>query len=75
MRGEEIGKIINVSINQCLSRTIITSLTTMIVLVAILLLGGKVIFDFAFALLIGVVVGTYSSVFILSPIVYEWEKK
>lgn len=75
MRGEGIGKIINTSINQCLSRTIITSLTTIIVLTAILLFGGKVISDFAFALLIGVIVGTYSSIFILSPIVYEWEKK
>lgn len=75
MRGEGIGKIINASINQCLSRTIITSLTTIIVVTAILLFGGRVISDFAFALLIGVIVGTYSSVFILSPIVYEWEKK
>ncbi|MFW6323715.1 MAG: protein translocase subunit SecF [Desulfovibrionales bacterium] len=65
---ESLGSIINTSINQTLSRTILTSGTTLIVVLALFLFGGGVIHDFAFALLIGVLVGTYSSVFIASPI-------
>jgi preprotein translocase subunit SecF len=71
---QELAQVINASINQTLSRTMLTVLTVMIVLVSILLFGGAVIFDFAFAILIGVVVGTYSSVFIASPIVLAWER-
>jgi SecD/SecF fusion protein len=66
---------INESINQVLSRTIVTSLTTGFVLLALFLLGGTVIHDFAFALLAGVVVGTYSSIFIASPILTLWKEK
>jgi SecD/SecF fusion protein len=66
------GEIINLSINEVLSRTIITSLTVFLVLLALFFLGGVVIHDFALALLIGVVVGTYSSIFVASPIVYLW---
>ncbi|MEE9342282.1 MAG: protein translocase subunit SecF [Gammaproteobacteria bacterium] len=58
--------VMNVSINQTISRTIITSLTTILVLLALYFLGGKIIHSFALALLIGVVVGTYSSIFIAS---------
>lgn len=61
------GTVINRSINETLSRTIITSLTTFMVVLCLYLFGGSVIHDFAFALLIGVVVGTYSSIFIASP--------
>lgn len=75
IRRETFGEIINLSINQTLSRTIITSLTTFVALLALFLFGGKVIHDFSFALLIGIVVGTYSSVFVVAPIVYEWETK
>jgi len=64
--------IINLSVNGVLARTIITTATVFIVLVALLSLGGIVIRDFALALLIGVMVGTYSSVFVASPIVYIW---
>ena len=71
---QSLGEIINNSINQTLSRTILTSLTVFIVLVVLFLLGGEVLHDFAFALLVGVVVGTYSSIFIASPIVLAWEK-
>ncbi len=60
--------VVNESLNQTLSRTILTSLTTLVVIVALLIFGGGIIVDFAFALLIGVLVGTYSSVFIASPI-------
>lgn len=64
---------VNRSINQTLSRTIITSLTTLTVLVCILIFGGPVIFDFAFALTIGIIVGTYSSIFVVAALVIEWE--
>jgi len=67
--------VINDSINQVISRTIITGLTTMFVLVSLYLLGGSVIHDFAFALLAGIVVGTYSSIFIASPLLTLWGKK
>lgn len=66
---------INNSINQVISRTIVTSLTTAIVLFALYFLGGTVIHDFAFALLAGVLVGTYSSIFIASPLLTLWAKK
>ena len=62
--------IINESVNQTLSRTLLTSGTTLFVLFSIFLFGGEIINDFAFALLIGVVTGTYSSVFIASPVFY-----
>jgi len=68
-RGRSFGEIINLSINQTLSRTILTSVTTSLVVLSLLLKGGDVIRGFAFALLVGVIVGTYSSVFIASPIV------
>jgi preprotein translocase SecF subunit len=61
--------VINQSINESLSRTIITSLTTFFVVVILFLFGGEVIHNLAFALIIGVIVGTYSSIFVASPIV------
>ncbi|RPJ33802.1 MAG: protein translocase subunit SecF, partial [Deltaproteobacteria bacterium] len=57
-----------------LSRTIVTSLTVFLVCLALFLFGGEVIHDFSFALLFGIVIGTYSSIFVASPIVYEWRK-
>ena len=65
---DDLSGVINASINQTLSRTILTSGTTFLVLICLFFLGGEVIHDFSFALLIGVVVGTYSSIFIASPI-------
>ena len=59
---------VNVSINQTLSRTLLTSLTTLIVVVLLYWFGGDGIHAFAFALVIGVLVGTYSSIFVASPI-------
>ncbi|MBN1297317.1 protein translocase subunit SecF [bacterium] len=64
--------VINRSINQTLSRTMLTSLTTLIVVVCLFIFGGEVINDFAFALLIGIIVGTYSSIFVASPILVWW---
>ena len=62
--------IVNESVNQTLNRTLLTSGTTLFVLFSIFLFGGEIINDFAFALLIGVVAGTYSSIFIASPVFY-----
>jgi preprotein translocase subunit SecF len=67
--------ILNLSINQSLSRTIITSLTTFVVVLALFLWGGAVLHGFAFALLVGVIIGTYSSAFVAAPVVYAWRKK
>ncbi|MCI5121093.1 MAG: protein translocase subunit SecF, partial [Candidatus Electrothrix sp. AUS4] len=61
-------EIINISINDTLGRSIVTSLTTSLALIALFFFGGSAIHDFSFALLIGVLVGTYSSVFIASPL-------
>ncbi len=71
---QALADTINSSINQTLSRTILTAFTVVLVLVSLLFFGGAVIFDFALALLIGVIVGTYSSIFIASPIVLAWER-
>jgi len=62
------SEIVNQSINQTLSRTLMTSLTTLLVVISLFLLGGEVIHNFAFALIIGIVVGTYSSIYIASPV-------
>lgn len=67
-----IAKIINDSINQTLSRTVLTTGTTLMVLFALFFFGGGVIHGFAFTLIVGLVVGTYSSVFIASPVVELW---
>ena len=66
----DIQKIFNDSINQTLSRTINTSVSTLIVLVSIFILGGESIRSFAFAMIIGIVIGTLSSIFIASPVAY-----
>lgn len=66
---KDMGTIINESVNQTLSRTLLTSGTTLLVLACLYILGGGVIEDFALALLVGVVVGTYSSIFVASPVV------
>ncbi|MGH7377715.1 MAG: protein translocase subunit SecF, partial [Candidatus Methylomirabilales bacterium] len=71
-RRETLAETINASINQVLGRTMMTSLTTLLAVLALLLAGGEVLRDFAFALFLGIIVGTYSSWFVASPIVYEW---
>ena len=70
-RGFE--EVMNASINETLSRTILTSTTTLLVVLALFILGGGVIHDFAFAMLIGIIVGTYSSIFVASPILLIWD--
>ena len=69
LRQDSAEEIMNISLNQTLSRTLMTSLTTALVLVALALLGGEIIHNFAIALLIGVGIGTYSSIYVASPIV------
>jgi len=71
---KELKELINVSVNETLSRTIITNFTVFTVLVALFLLGGEVIHDFAFAMLVGSVAGTYSTIYIASPVVLVFEK-
>lgn len=75
IRRETPEAIMNISLNQTLSRTVITSLTTLIVVVVLYILGGEVIHNFSFALIVGVVIGTYSSIFVASPVVLEWVNK
>jgi preprotein translocase subunit SecF len=65
---------INKSINETLNRTILTSLTTLVVVGTLFVMGGGIIHDFAFALIVGVLVGTYSSIYVASPILLAWEE-
>lgn len=74
VRRQSLERVINASINETLSRTLLTSLTTLIVVTALFVLGGAVIHNFAFALIIGIAVGTYSSIYIASPVILFWEK-
>ena len=75
LRGKKIEDSINASINQTLSRTIITSATTLFVVISLFVLGSEAIKDFALALLIGIAVGTYSSVYVASPVLIWWHGK
>lgn len=74
-KREDFYSLVNRSINEVLSRTVVTSFTTLLVLLALLLFGGEVIHDFALALFLGVIVGTYSSMFIASPVLLFWKDK
>lgn len=75
MRREPLIETLNRSLNQTLSRTVMTSLTTFLVVLTLFLFGGEVIRGFAFVLTAGIVVGTYSSVFVASPVVLAWESR
>jgi len=72
-RREDMGVLIDKSINETLSRTIITSGTVMLTLIALLVFGGAVIREFSLAMTVGIVAGTYSSIFIAAPIILEWQ--
>lgn len=72
---EEVKTVMNASINEVLSRTIITSATVLLTSLALFLFGGEVIHDFSLAMIMGVIVGTYSSIFVASPIVLLWGGK
>ena len=71
--GKSFVDIVNTSLNNSLSRTVVTSLTTLMVVIILFVFGGDVIKDFAFALMVGVIVGTYSSIYVASPLVVEWQ--
>ena len=75
-RGKDpLETVINLSINQTLSRTLLTSGTTLIVVLGLFFLGGEIIHDFSFALMVGILIGTYSSIFIASVTLVIWEAK
>jgi len=70
---EGLAAVINRSINETLSRTIMTSGTTLLVVISLFIFGGGVIHNFAFAMLVGILIGTYSSIFVASPVILFWE--
>jgi SecD/SecF fusion protein len=73
--GSDLIPVVNESINKTISRTLITSTTTFIVVLVLFLFGGASLSGFSFALLIGIIIGTYSSVFIATPIVVDLYKE
>ena len=73
--GTPLYKVFNEAISNTVSRTLITSATTMIVVLVLLIFGGEVLRGFSFALLIGILIGTYSSIFIATPVVLDLNKK
>jgi preprotein translocase subunit SecF len=75
MRREPFEKLLNVTVNETLSRTILTGMSTLMVLIVLFFMGGGVIHDFAFTLIVGIIFGTYSSVYIASATVLVWENK
>ena len=75
LRQITLSEIMNQSINETLSRTVITSLTLFVTILVLFIFGGPVLRGFSFAMLVGVVTGTYSSVFIAAPVVLEWSER
>jgi SecD/SecF fusion protein len=75
VKGKSYKEIANLSINQTLTRTVLTSFTTLLTVVMLLIFGGGAVFDFALALCIGILVGTYSSIFVATPVVLFWHKE
>jgi preprotein translocase subunit SecF len=75
MRREPFEKILNVTVNETLSRTILTGMSTLMVLIVLFFMGGGVIHDFTLTLIVGIIFGTYSSVYIASVTVLVWENK
>lgn len=70
-----LGELINLSVNECLARTITTTLTVFVTVLALYLIGGTAINNFAFAMLIGTVAGVYSTIALCTPMVYQWEHR
>jgi preprotein translocase SecF subunit len=73
IRSQTFAQQINAAINQTLARTVLTGSCVLLVTLILLVFGGKVLEDFAFALFVGVVTGTYSSVFVATPLMVDWE--
>jgi SecD/SecF fusion protein len=74
MKGSDNASVINRAINETLSRTIMTSLTVFLVILILFIFGGEVTRGFAFAMLIGVITGTYSSIFVAAPVLVDFAK-
>jgi len=75
MRKEPYNTVLNTGLNETLSRTVLTSSTTFMAVIALLIFGGSIIADFAFTMLVGFVIGIYSSIFIVANIVSVWEER
>jgi len=71
---DPLDQVMNSSINEVLGRTLVTGITVLLVLIALYFFGGEVLHDFSLALIVGMLIGTYSSIFVASPVVYEWRK-
>jgi preprotein translocase subunit SecF len=74
MRKQPLGEVFNVSINQTLSRTVLTGGFTLLVVISLLIFGTNVLKDFAWAMLVGILFGTYSSIFVASPLILAIDK-
>jgi preprotein translocase subunit SecF len=74
MRRESLSEVINISINQTLGRTVITAGTALLSAIALFLFGGEVLHGFAFTMIVGIITGTYSSVFVAAAIVTFWRR-
>jgi SecD/SecF fusion protein len=72
-RGLNLGQIMDLAINQTLSRTLLTSICTLLTVVMLLVFGGPVLRDFAICLTVGIISGTYSSIFVASTLAYVWQ--
>ena len=70
-----LGELINLSVNECMSRTVITTMTVFITVLVLFLFGGSSINNFAFCMLIGTITGVYSTIALCTPMVYQWEGK
>jgi len=75
LRKEPLAQVMNQSMNETLSRTVITSFTVFVVVSILYVVGGPVIHHFAMAMVFGTIVGTYSSIAVAAPLVYEWETR
>jgi len=73
LRKESFGEIVNKSINQTLSRTVLTSGLTFLTVLALFLFGGEVLYSFSLALVIGIIIGTYSSIFVAAPLLVSYQ--
>ena len=73
LRKESFSTIVNLAVNQVLNRTVVTSMTTLFITIAMLIMGAATIKDFAFVMTVGIVIGTYSSIFVVANSVVEWE--
>ena len=74
-RRQDLGQLINESVNQTLSRTVLTTLTTLFTAFALFFLGGEVLHNFAFCLIVGFISGIYSTIFIASPLLIIWQRR